>query len=65
MEEERRKWLAEVGIIEFSKPLKYFCSLGTWANPHTMYYSAEYIEQTPLEELKKGFKKNFAIGTFD
>ena len=65
MEEERWKWLAEVGIVELGKPLKYFCSLGSERYPYTMYYSAEYIEKTPLEELKKGFKKNFAIGTFD
>ena len=61
MDKEKREWLESVGMIEFNKPLKYACSLGPNANPHIMYYSAEYIENTPLEELKKGYQKNFVI----
>lgn len=42
--EEKRKWMQEVGIKEFNRPMKYY--IYGWV------LSEEYIKETPLEELK-------------
>lgn len=45
LSKEKQKWMKEVGIKEFEKPMKYY--LGA-----NCLFSEEYIKETPLEELK-------------
>jgi len=47
--EEKRKWMQEVGIREFKRPMKYY--YGT-----AWLLSEEYVQETPLEELKARFE---------
>ncbi|MGG3737570.1 hypothetical protein [Aeribacillus pallidus] len=42
--EEKRKWMQEVGIQEFKRPMKYHI--------YGWLLSEEYIAETSLEELK-------------
>jgi hypothetical protein len=42
--EEKLKWMKEVGIQEFARPMKYHI--------YGWLLSEEYIKETPLEELK-------------
>lgn len=43
--EEKRKWMKEVGIKEFDRPMKYYYG-AAWI------FSEEYMRETSLEELK-------------
>lgn len=48
--EEKRQWMEEVGIYKFHKPMCYY-------HLHCGVYSQEYMEKTPLEELKERHQK--------
>jgi hypothetical protein len=45
---EKRKWMKEVGIQEFKRPMKY--------HVYGWLLSEKYIQETPLEELKARFE---------
>ena len=49
IDQEKLDWMAEVGIIELKRPLK-FLDTGTG-----MLYSEDYLNNAPLERVKAGY----------
>lgn len=47
---EKLDWMKEVGLKEFERPMKYHSRFGH-------LYSEEHIINTPLDQLKAGYKK--------
>lgn len=44
---EKSEWLESIGAVEFKSPMK-------WHTADGMLYSENYINNTHLEEIKKG-----------
>jgi len=44
--EEKRKWMLEVGMKEFERPMKFYIG-------DNNLFSEEYIKNTPLKVLKE------------
>jgi len=54
--EEKRKWMKEVGMKEFERPMKYH--IGS-----NHFYSEEYIKNTSLEILKAKYDEELILKT--
>ncbi|ARA99127.1 hypothetical protein GD3902_14460 [Geobacillus thermodenitrificans] len=60
MDKEKMEWLKQIGAVELNSPykckgkeFKYLVSMG---DDRYMYYSEEYLNETPLDELKSKFE---------
>ena len=57
MDKQKREWMRKVGIQKLPKPVvingKEFQYFTVYPDGTEMYFSQEYLERTPLEQLKK------------
>ena len=56
---EKLAWFEEVGIKELKKPFTHVLLMGAQATPSFMYYSNDYLKNTPLDVLKQKHEKHF------
>lgn len=53
LSEEKKAFLKGIGAVELYWPMKYYEPLTN------SYYSEEYLDETPLEEIVAGYQRNF------
>lgn len=56
MEKEKEEWLRSIGAAEFPEPVKYIYSFPGYEGAFNL--SENYVEETPLEDLKNQYQKN-------
>lgn len=54
--DEKKKWLKEIGAIEFPEPIKYMYGFKGYNG--TFNLSEEYLKSHTLEELREQYEKN-------
>lgn len=56
MTDEKRKWLSEIRAVEYPEAVKYIYSFPDGYETYTL--TEEYVENTPLSELRERYEKD-------
>jgi hypothetical protein len=52
LDDEKMKWLKRIGVTELNPKFRYY----VFVNGSIMLYSEEYLNKTPLEQIKQGYE---------